>query len=133
MTMTLSPQAATEERLRATWGVRPQPSVKILRWFPFKNPAGTMFGFISIELPSGLIINDCKLMVGQKGHRWIASPGQRQIDREGKPKRDANGKELWIHYVDFRGSDIRKKFETQVLETLRREHPEAFIGEATAR
>jgi hypothetical protein len=45
-----------------------------VRFRPFKNVAGTMLGWLRLELPSGLIVNDAKLMVGPQGHRWLALP-----------------------------------------------------------
>jgi len=47
---------------------------RLRRFKPFRNSAGTVLGFASIELASGLIINDVKLMVGPQGRRWIGVP-----------------------------------------------------------
>lgn len=58
-----------EAQTAATWGIKPgaPPSTKIRKFTAYRNPAGTLLGFLSIELPSGLIINDAKLMIGQAG------------------------------------------------------------------
>jgi hypothetical protein len=58
------------------------PAAKIRRWQPFRNPAGTMLGFLSVALPSGLIINDAKLMLGQAGKHRIALPAVKQLRHE---------------------------------------------------
>jgi DNA-binding cell septation regulator SpoVG len=78
----------------ATWGPRPTTAtaVKIRRWQPYRNPAGTVLGFLSIELGSGLVINDLKLMTGPKGGHWLAMPSIKAVDRDGQPIVNAKGK-----------------------------------------
>jgi DNA-binding cell septation regulator SpoVG len=85
-----------------------------------------MLGFLSIELPSGLIINDAKLMVGPNGRLWIALPSERQVDGDGNRRLDANGKQIWSPVVDFRDRAARDRFQDQVLAALRRQHPDAL-------
>jgi len=85
----MPPRAPSENQLRpaeaASWGHRlvPVAVVKIRSWRPYRNPAGTMLGFVSAQLPWGMIINDMKLMIGPKGRRWLAMPSQKQLDRDG--------------------------------------------------
>jgi hypothetical protein len=67
----------TERQLRQgenmAYGPKPNaPGVKIRRFTPYRNAAGTLLGFLSIEMPSGLILNDAKLMIGPAGKRWVA-------------------------------------------------------------
>jgi hypothetical protein len=50
---------------------------KIRRCTPYQNPARTMLGFISVEMPSGAIYHGLRLMVRPKGERWIAMPDVR--------------------------------------------------------
>jgi hypothetical protein len=96
---------------------------------PFRNPAKTMLAFLTIELPSGLVLNDCKLMNGPKGRRWIALPAAKQLDPDGKPRIDDRGKPIWNQFVEFRDRATRERFEERVLSRLRRQHPELFEGE----
>jgi|SRR6516165_4400315 hypothetical protein len=100
-----------------------------IRCKPFRNEAGSILAFLTLELPSGLVLNDCKLMVGPRGRRWIALPSAKQFDARGVAGRDANGKPLWTPLVEFKSRPIREKFEEQVLCVLRRRHPELFAGE----
>lgn len=92
---------------------------KLRRWAPYRNPAGTMLGFLSVELASGLIINDLKLMVGQKGGHWIAMPAKQR-------ERGDGGGTVWDDFVEFNSKAARERFQSLVLDLLRREHPEAF-------
>src|SRR5262245_3947920 len=87
------PESALRRAEAATWGVRPVPVLpKILKWIEHRNAAGTVLGYLSVELPSGLIINDLKLMVGPKGKRWVSMPSVMQTDKEGNPIVGSNGK-----------------------------------------
>jgi hypothetical protein len=116
------PSAAETRRGRDYLAPRHAP-VKIRRWQPFRNPAGTVLGFLSIELPSGLIINDAKLMIGQAGKHWIALPAIKQTGKDGEPRLDANGKQLWSLIVEFATRDARVRFNELILAALRRQHP----------
>ena len=109
---------------------RPATAAKIRRWQPFRNPAGTVLGFLSIELPSGLVIHDAKLMVGQAGKHWIALPANKQIDKDGNPRLDADGKQLWSPIVEFANRDARDRFHELILAALRRQHPSALDPQA---
>jgi hypothetical protein len=110
-------------------GNPPPPQPKIRKFTPWTNQARTVLGFLSIELPSGMILNDCKVMVGPNGTRWIALPAVKQTDAQGNPRTDANGKPVWNHYVEFRDRATRERFQAPILEVLRRERPEVFDGE----
>ena len=88
-----------------------------------------MAGFVSIELPSGLIINNAKLMTGPAGKHWIAMPAVKQLDRDGNPRLDANSKAVWSAIIEFRDRATRDEFQEPVLGALRRHHPEAFDDE----
>jgi hypothetical protein len=92
---------------------------------PWTNPAKTVLGWLRIELPSGLILVDAKLMVGPNGKRWIAMPA---VPAEGSVRRD--GKTSWKQFVEFRDKATRERFQAQVLAVLRKQCPEAFLGEA---
>jgi hypothetical protein len=82
-------------------------------------------GFLSIETPPGMIINELKLMLGARGTRWIGLPSVKQVDNGGQPLLDAQGKPLWNRIVEFRDEATGAKFEEMVLEALRA----AFRGE----
>jgi hypothetical protein len=105
------------------------PAATIRSWRPFRNPAGTILGFLSIELPSGLIINDAKLMIGPAGKHWIALPAIKQTGKDGEPRLDDNGKQLWSPIVEIASRDARDRFNELILEALRRQYPGTFDPE----
>jgi hypothetical protein len=84
-----------------------------------------VLGFFSVEHPSGLIGHQCKLMVGSKGTRWIATPAVRETDNQGNIKLDVNGKAVWQPIVEFRDKPTRQRWQDQILAALRMTHPEA--------
>jgi hypothetical protein len=103
------------------------PGAKILRFTP--HQAGSMLAFLNVELPSGMIVNDLKLMIGPAGKPWLAMPSQRQLDRDGNPRLDANGKQVWSQLVEFASRSAADRFRHLVLDALRQQHPEALAGE----
>jgi DNA-binding cell septation regulator SpoVG len=102
---------------------RRQP--KLLKWTSY--PSGAMLGFASVQLPSGMIVHDLRPMRGKNGH-WVALPSQKQIDRDGRPRTDANGKEIWRALIEFCDRDTANKFRDQIIDLIKRAHPEALDG-----
>jgi hypothetical protein len=121
-----APDAAT----RATWGHRSGPYAQIRRWQPCRIQAGTQLTFLDIELPSGMIINGCKLMIGPNGKRWIAMPAERQVDRDSHPRLDVNGKQLWSPIVQFVNREAADRVCNLILDALQRQHSGAIDGNA---
>jgi hypothetical protein len=101
-------------------------AAKIRRWQQYRNAAGTMLGYLSAEMPSGMIINDLKLMRGPEGKFWIAMPAVKQVGKDSKPRLDASGKAVWTQFVEFSNSVARQQFSNLILDALRERHPEAF-------
>ena len=102
---------------------------RIIKFREYRNPAGTMLGFVDIELGSGLVLHSCKLMVGPRGKRFISPPSEKRRDRDDRPVLDAAGKPTYDAIVDFRDKATRDRFNDIVLEVLRRSRPELFTGE----
>jgi hypothetical protein len=98
----------------------------ILRWTPARNEAGTVLGFFDLRLPSGMTILSCRLMMGPRGVPWVATPAVKQAHKDGTPRVDPAGKQLWQPVVDFAGRAARDRFNGLALEALRRDHPDAF-------
>jgi hypothetical protein len=102
--------------------------VKIRRWQPYRNSAGSVCGFLDEQLPSGLIVNGCRLMVGANRKHWIALPAQAQTNRDGSAKLDASGKNLWAQIIEFADRAAADRLRDDVLDALRRQHPGALDG-----
>jgi hypothetical protein len=104
-----------------------KPAVaKIRRWQPYRNSAGTMLGYLDVQLPSGMILNGCKLMVGANSKLWIATPSEKAANKDGSPRLDPKGKQVWAQTVEFVDRPATDRFRDLVLNALRRTHPEAL-------
>jgi hypothetical protein len=84
---------------------------------------------LDLETPAGMIINKARLMNGKHGLR-IALPSVKRIGRDGNHTRDVNGRPIYNQIVEFRNRDIADRFIAEVIEALKREHPEALEREA---
>jgi DNA-binding cell septation regulator SpoVG len=89
--------------------------------------SGSLLAFLSVETASGMIIHDCRLMAGRNGP-WVAMPSKPQLDRDGNPRLDANGRQAYSPIVEFANRATADKFRDLVIEALRREFPEALDG-----
>ena len=117
-----------------TWGgakpeaPRPATQMKIIK-FSVVADAGSTMAFLDLELPSGMILQDLRLMRGPSGP-WVAMSSTKQLDRDGNPVLDPNGKPKWRNHIDFRDRATRDRFSAAVLDAIRREHPD-IVGDET--
>jgi len=71
--------------LAAGVGARPAPRARIRNVRPYRNAAGTIRAFLSVEAPSGMIVNGPRLMIGPRGRLWMALPDIKRRDENDKP------------------------------------------------
>jgi DNA-binding cell septation regulator SpoVG len=107
------PRNAVERQAAETVGFGARP-LRLLKWQAYRNPAGTMLGFLDVELSSSLVVKNLRLVCGPKGRRFIAMPALKQTDG------------TWSDILDFRDRGTRDRFASPILELLRRLHPEQF-------
>jgi len=93
-----------------------------------EHRSGQMRGFLSIQLGSGLIIHDCRLMVPENGDYWIALPSRPVLD-ENRCQATNEGKPIYAPSVEFASRDVSDRFQAQPLEELRASHRELFRGD----
>jgi DNA-binding cell septation regulator SpoVG len=114
----------------AGFGGKPPPlPAQILPFTPYRNAAGTMAGFLSVGLPSGLVVHGLKLMVGPRGVRWIAPPDIKRRDQDDRLVLGEGGKPVYDPVIEFRDRNSRDRFNEIVIEALGQAHPKAFDGE----
>ena len=94
----------------STTGVR---EVQISHWRP--RESGSLRGFFSIVLPSGMIIHDCQ-MFAKDDRRWFNLPA-RQYESQGERK--------YAPSVAFTDRDAEDRFRHQVLAALTRHFTES--------
>lgn len=96
--------------------------LRLVRWKPqIKN---TLRGFATVELPIGLLIIECPVHLSTNGRLWAALPARPQIDRDGRHRRDVNGKAAWLPILEWRSPKLREAFSSRVIELVLAECPE---------
>jgi DNA-binding cell septation regulator SpoVG len=109
------------------WGDNLAPCQPTLRkWTPRRS--GALLGFASVELLSGMIVNELRIMTGKRGP-WVAMPAQRQTDKDGRPRLDANGKPIYAQMIEFRDRATADRFGRTILDLVQRHQPEVFDAE----
>jgi DNA-binding cell septation regulator SpoVG len=98
-------------------------AIKILEWRAL--PKNSLRGFVKIEMPSGMILSDVAVMVGERGS-WASPPAKPMIGRDGAPLKDSAGKARYSPIVEFVSKDVRDRFSAAVIEALRAAHPDAL-------
>jgi hypothetical protein len=125
------PRAAVEAELRrserATWGPRPEirqarPKIRLISWKPLvKN---SLRGFATIELPIGLKVVDCPVLVSS-GKAWASLPTKPVLDRDGKHLKP-DGKPQYSAILEWKSRDLADRFSETVVELVLVEYPDAL-------
>ena len=107
------------------------PSISISAWK--ERESGTLRGFFSASLPSGLELHELMLH-HRDGSWWLSFPSKPMLGADGTALRDERGK---IRYsaplISFASRDARERFNQEVLDALRLAQPEVFAEtEATS-
>jgi hypothetical protein len=128
---TARPTAAQLDRgLAATWGdptppAAERPRMKLVGWKSIRK--GNLVGFATVVLPVGLKLVDCPVFVGPSGP-WAALPSKPLLDKDGRPRSDANGKRAFVQLLEWRDRGLSDRFSAALVELLRRERPGVFEG-----
>jgi hypothetical protein len=109
------------------FGGRPEPKRMRLIGFKAVEGGGALRGFASIELPSGLQVQDCPILVGQNGP-WAALPSKPVLDRDGRHV-ETNGKRQYAALLKWRDRDLTNRWSAAVIELVRAAHPEALAAD----
>jgi DNA-binding cell septation regulator SpoVG len=83
--------------------------IQISDWKAFQK--NTLQGFLSLTLPSGLVIHNCTLHQ-KDGSRWIGLPARQYAKDDGTTS--------YTPLVEFSTKDARQRFQTAALEALDR-------------
>jgi hypothetical protein len=111
----------------AIWGPRPiaaeRPRMRLISWKTLVK--GSLRGFATIELPSGLKIHDCPVLVSS-GNAWATLPSKPQIDGDGRQKTDINGKAVYASILEWRSRELSDRFSQAVVSLVIEAHPGAL-------
>ena len=116
--------AALDAGTRATWSDPPATqrprTIALVGWRPMAK--GALRGFATVELPIGLKLIDCPVLVS-KGKAWVNVPAKPVLDRDGQQKIEANGKPAYVPVLEWRSRDLADRFSAAVVELVQRAHP----------
>jgi hypothetical protein len=82
---------------------------------PFK---GSLRGFATLELPIGLKLIDCPVLIEPNGVS-ASLPSKLQIDRDGHQTTDANGKPAYAMTAEWRDREVADRFSAAVVALIR--------------
>jgi hypothetical protein len=103
------------------------PLITISNWK--SRESGTLRGFFTSHLPSGLTLHE--LMLHERdGRWWISFPSKPMLGADGAALRDERGKVRYsAPLIEFTSTQARSRFVEQVLEALRLAQPQVFAVE----
>jgi hypothetical protein len=96
---------------------------RILDFRPLRR--NSLIGFAKVELPSGIIIHDCTILICEHG-AWASPPSKPQIDRDGNAIKDPSGKIKYSPIIEFSGRQVRDRWSNAIIEALRLSFPGAL-------
>lgn len=86
-------------------------------------------GFVTVELPNGLVIKHISVLDGRNGP-WCSLPAKPAFDRDMKPKLGQNGRPLYSQILEWNSRELHSRFSEALLELLLAAHPDALDGAA---
>jgi hypothetical protein len=118
--------AATPVAIAAGFGGYPErPRLRLVSWKPIDK--GSLRGFASVELPSGLKIHDCPVLRSH-GKARATLPSKPQLDKEGRQKTGLNGKPAYSPEIEWRTRDLADRFSAAIVDLVRAQYPDAVGG-----
>jgi hypothetical protein len=123
------PQSVLRRGEAATWRARPAPAperprMRLVTWKPLIK--GSLRGIATIELPIGLKLIDCPLLIGPNGPR-ASLPSKPVLDREGRHAKP-DGKPQFAPVLEWRSRELGDRFSAAVVALVRAAHPDALDG-----
>ncbi len=98
-------------------------AVKVLEFRPYRK--NSQRGFVTVEMPSGMIFHDLLTFTGEDGNSWVNPPSKPAIGRDGKPIIKA-GKPLYNPIVSFDNKDTQTAWSDRIIESLLEAYPNAL-------
>ena len=98
-------------------------AMKLLEWRPLTK--NSLRGFVSIELPNGLIIKDISVLTSRNGP-WCSLPAKPAFGPDGKPRLGQNGRPLYTSILEWRDRELQGRWSETLLELLLAQHPNAL-------
>jgi hypothetical protein len=85
----------------------------------------SLHGFATVELPIGLKLIDCPVLIGPKGP-WASLPSKPRVGQDGYQKIDASGNRAFDPVLDWRYRDLSDRSSAAVVALVRTGYPDAL-------
>ena len=72
----------------------------------------TLRGFLTLSLPTGMVLHDCTYHVREDGRPWIGFPGRQYTGKDGAV--------AWARIIDFDSHPTGDRFQREALEAAAR-------------
>jgi DNA-binding cell septation regulator SpoVG len=102
-----------------------EKQMRLITWQSIR--AGKLLGFATVQLPIGLTIHDCPVLIGDAGV-WASVPSMLEVDREGRARIGADGQRIYHAVLEWRTKRLRDAFSTRVVALVRQAHPNDLDG-----
>jgi hypothetical protein len=96
---------------------------RILEWKPLQPPRGSLLGFVRIQFPSGLILNDVGLHANS-GKVWASPPAKPWVRDNIAVIDEVTRKPKYLAVVDFANHGVRRQWSEQIIRAMRSAYPE---------
>jgi hypothetical protein len=90
--------------------------MRLVSWRPITK--GRLLGFAIVELPNGLKVHDCPVLVS-KGKAWASLSNRPVLDADGRHVVDHTGHRRYAGLLGWRDRDLAYHFSVAVVELVR--------------
>jgi hypothetical protein len=112
----------------ATVGFGDRPDRPRMRLVSFKPVTkGNLRGFATVELPIGLTIFDCRVLVGNNGP-WAVLPSKPVLDSEERHVKRDGRKGQYAPVLQWRDKDLTNRFSDTLVALVLEDHPDGLDG-----
>ena len=98
-------------------------------WRPVHK--GSLRGFATLTLGSGLIVYDVAIHVSPTGTPWASPPAKPQLDQD-RRQVTLDGRLQWEAVIGFRDRAVRARWSREIIEALLGAYPDALKDVAAA-
>jgi len=101
-----------------------RPTWSLVDFKPLRS--GTLRAHATVQMPSGMVVHDVPIFVGQKGVS-AGTPSKPVIGPAGLAKRSpVPGKTIYVPTISWADNEIARRFSDAVVELVAAEHPDAI-------
>jgi len=99
------------------WGDKLVPRRTMLRGFrPLVK--GALRGFVTVELPCGLVLHDVAIFAGRNGP-WASRPSKPVLNQDGRHRSDINGKPQYAAVAEWRSRELARQVSVVAVDLMR--------------